>query len=347
MKRRRWIAPGIVILVLGVVVYRFRFPLLFFLITPVVDFRPEDVPPPPDYANLKFWAMHPEKDDPTSASDHLRVFWIHPTTLLNPLKWNENPDDGAAKRRFRWSLENQASLFTRCCRVYAPHYRQATLAAFWKTAGGFPARALAYSDVKRAFDRFLAEDAKEQPFVIAGHSQGAEHGLRLLQERISGHALQKRLIAAYLVGTPVHQESLRLSMPDIPVCSHPQQTACVISWSTFKETTNSENFFKKAVWPQGSGYHSVSGEFVCVNPVSWLLDGQTTSPEQHQGARLRKKAGLKIKARCERGALLVDDVDEWLDISMGGNYHLDDIALFYYDIENNVQTRRDAFLKAH
>jgi hypothetical protein len=56
---------------------------------------------------------------------------------------------------------------------------------------------------------------------------------------------------------------------------------------------------------------------------------------------------VKIRARCENSALLVDDVDAWLDLSLGGNYHLDDFALFYYDIEQNVRTRRDAFLNAH
>ncbi len=347
MKWRKWIAPGILILLLLVAINHFRFSFMFFLFTPWVEFKKDDVPAAPDYANLKSWAMHPVKSHPTSTSDALRVFWIHPTTYRSPLQWNENPMEAGATDRFQWTLEQQASIFTSCCLVHAPHYRQATLAAYWKTESGFQARALAYSDVRKAFDRFLAEDPVDKPFVLAGHSQGSEHGLRLLQDKISGTPLQKRLVAAYLIGIPIHLESMQRFLPDIPVCSQPDQIGCLISWSTFKETTNPEKFLRQAVWPQESGYHSVSGAFVCVNPVSWLLDGQTTSPEQHRGARLRKKPGLKIKARCAQNVLQVDDVDAWLDLSMGGNYHLDDFSLFYNDIETNIRTRRDAFLNAN
>jgi hypothetical protein len=201
--------------------------------------------------------------------------------------------------------------------------------------------------VKRAFDQFLAEIPGGAPFVIAGHSQGAEHGLRLLQEKIAGQGLQSRLVAAHLIGTPIHKESLLQFMPQISVYATPDQIGCLVGWATFKETTSPEKFFSRAVWPQESGYHNLSGEFVCVNPVSWLLHGQTISLDQHRGARLRKNSGLKIKARCDHNVLFVDDVDAWLDLTLGGNDRLDDFALFYYDIEQNVRTRRDAFLNAH
>lgn len=345
---RKWITSGILILVCGGVLYSLRIPIIFFLFTPIVDFKADKIPAAPDYTNLKSWAMHPGKDGGGAAApDRLRVFWIHPTTYRSPLQWNEDPSDAAATDRFSWTRERQVSIFQDCCIVYAPHYRQATLAAYWKTEGGFPARSVAYSDVKRAFEQFLAEGPADAPFLIAGHSQGAEHGLRLLQEKIAGKDLQKRLVAAYLIGTPIHKESLKQFMPGIPVCDAPDATGCLIAWSTFKETTSPEKFFSRAVWPQESGYHNVSGEFVCVNPVSWLLDGQMTSLDQHRGARLKKNPGLKIRARCENSVLLVDDVDAWLELSLGGNYHLDDFALFYYDIQENVRTRRDAFLNAH
>ncbi len=294
MKWRKWIAPGILILLLLVAINHFRFSFMFFLFTPWVEFKKDDVPAAPDYANLKSWAMHPEKSHPTSTSDALRVFWIHPTTYRSPLQWNENPMEAGATDRFQWTLEQQASIFTSCCLVHAPHYRQATLAAYWKTESGFQARALAYSDVRKAFDRFLAEDPVDKPFVLAGHSQGSEHGLRLLQDKISGTPLQKRLVAAYLIGIPIHLESMQRFLPDIPVCSQPDQIGCLISWSTFKETTNPEKFLKQAVWPQESGYHSVSGAFVCVNPVSWLLDGQVPSSIGAQAYELNRDSKSRL-----------------------------------------------------
>ncbi|HYX33428.1 MAG TPA: DUF3089 domain-containing protein [Oligoflexus sp.] len=346
MNWRKWILPAVMLLLIAFG-YSYRFQLFYLLITPIVDFDPDHLPPAPDYQDLKFWAMHPAKENLSDPAQGLQVFWIHPTTLRSPIRWNEAPGDIAATERFEWTRREQASLFLTCCRVFAPHYRQATLASFWQTKSGYQARSLAYSDVRRAFDQFLLDVNPGEPFVIAAHSQGTEHGLRLLHERIAGTPIQNQLLVAYLVGMPLHRESLDTFMPQIPICDRPEATGCLVGWSTLKETLNPENYRKHAVWPSESGYHSVAGDFVCVNPVSWKADGVGTSTDQHQGAHLRKHEGLKIKARCERGALLVDDVDANLMIAQNGNYHLDDYALFYYDIQKNVRTREAAYRDAN
>ena len=67
---------------------------------------------------------------------------------------------------------------------------------------------LAYSDVRRAFLRFLQSIDRTTGIVIAGHSQGSYHGSRILQEFFDGTPLQARLIAAYLPGYPIPAESL-------------------------------------------------------------------------------------------------------------------------------------------
>ena len=59
---------------------------------------------------------------------------------------------------------------------------------------------LAYSDVLRAFDYYLAHENHGRPFILASHSQGSLHALRLIQERLAGKPLQKQLVAAYLIG---------------------------------------------------------------------------------------------------------------------------------------------------
>ena len=64
--------------------------------------------------------------------------------------------------------------FNACCAVYAPRYRQANGRAFTHPdAKGQPALDLAYSDVERAFERFLAQ-TDDRPFLIASHSQGTQ-----------------------------------------------------------------------------------------------------------------------------------------------------------------------------
>ena len=65
---------------------------------------------------------------------------------------------------------------------------------------GFDALDLAYKDLSDAFKIFLQEHNNGKPFFIAGHSQGALHGQRLINEFISQKDSCKNFIAAYLIG---------------------------------------------------------------------------------------------------------------------------------------------------
>lgn len=90
----------------------------------------------------------------------------------------------------------KVSVFNGCCRLYAPHYRQATLAALKIPA----AMDVTYSDIARAFRFYIAHLNHGRPFIIASHSQGTAHAIRLLQQEIFGKPLCPRLVAAYLIG---------------------------------------------------------------------------------------------------------------------------------------------------
>lgn len=119
------------------------------------------------------------------------VFFLHPTTYFSGESWNQPLDDPETNRRTdERVLRNQASAFNGAGRVFAPRYRQATLGAFFTddTADADAARALAYSDVRRAFRHYLAEWGGDRPLVIAAHSQGSRMALRLLSEHFAGDA---------------------------------------------------------------------------------------------------------------------------------------------------------------
>ena len=60
---------------------------------------------------------------------------------------------------------------------------------------------MAYNDIKQAFDTFLEKFNNGRPIIIAGHSQGAGHAKRLLQDFFDNKPLQEKLVAAYLIGT--------------------------------------------------------------------------------------------------------------------------------------------------
>ena len=82
-------------------------------------------------------------------------------------------------------LRHQASVFNGCCEIYAPRYRQATIYSFLDHTNGAQALALAYGDVVRAFNTFLNRIEPQQPFVVAGHSQGTRHAAELVREHVT------------------------------------------------------------------------------------------------------------------------------------------------------------------
>ena len=122
-----------------------------------------------------------------AAQPAVDVFYVHPTTSKSRKVWNQDMADAAENRWVDESVvARQASVFSDCCRVFSPRYRAATAKAFASPAGRDAAFALAYSDIERAFDWYLAHENQGRPFIIAGHSQGAFHMATLLERRIDG-----------------------------------------------------------------------------------------------------------------------------------------------------------------
>ena len=129
-----------------------------------------DVIPPGIKGDL---AVNPQAD----------VFFIHPTTYLDNATWNARFDeDGFTGRQLEDAVVRyQVSTFNGCCRIFAPRYRQATLSVFVNPSDDSnKALDLAYSDVVRAFDRFIEKENNGRPFILASHSQGSLHATRLL-----------------------------------------------------------------------------------------------------------------------------------------------------------------------
>lgn len=166
--------------------------LLGFLVAPVfgaeLKLRPPPkpfssykAPPAPDYANKESWAVWPGRASPAdqippgidgtiAKNPKADVFFIHPTTFLANSSWNAKYDEGdfTGTQLDQAVLRYQVSAFNGCCRMYAPRYRQATLSAFLNPgADANKSFDLAYSDVVRAFDYYLANANKGRPFILA------------------------------------------------------------------------------------------------------------------------------------------------------------------------------------
>jgi hypothetical protein len=312
------------------------------------SFADEQHAPAPDYASNAAWAAPPGTDENANASQSANVFFIHPTTYLSPDSWNapfDNPGRGVGGGGVDITLRYQASVFAKCCRIFAPRYRQATVFAFLDTAGdGVKAIDLAYQDVERAFDVFLARNGGK-PFIIAGHSQGSIHLLRLVQQRIAGWPLEKLLIAAYAIGAAVPAD-----FKSIPPCADAAQRGCLVSWNSVSDA----NFDRSRggqvpIWLDGK-YDSVGARrLMCTNPLDWHLDSAAPA-SANRGSLSSNGAGaaptLKpsyAAAKCVDGQLVVDLPADRPDFrglpGTPGSLHIYDYGLFYANLQENAVLR--------
>lgn len=339
---------------------------------PALPFNPEDAAPPPNYAEDENWAGLPKRDGyedyaprgvspaASQGSAPVDVFFIHPTGYLAGDTWTFSmAKDTASEENTAWMMANQASAYNGCCNLYAPRYRQANIFAYFKDEDvREEVLAFAYQDVARAFAYFLENFSQGRPFIIASHSQGTHHGVRLLADQIDGTDLADRLVAAYLIGGGV-ASSLFESMQDIYLCNSPTDLGCAVHWDTYSD----------------SALHDAQPERVnnvCTNPLTWKLNGGLADKDQHVGAMpssgnftlalvgedqargvvfqpLGEPIPQMLQAQCKDGVLFVSDQGgSPLDpgsMGLGGNYHLLDYPLFYMDIRQNAKLRAQTYLQ--
>jgi len=321
-------------------------------------FSKERAPPAPDYVTDQAWAALPgAEESPASPPERLvDVFFLHPTTFLSPAGWNAAFDDPGRSAvagigaDVGMTLRGQASAFAGCCRIFAPHYRQATLYAFLDSGDdGLKAIDLAYQDVSRAFDAFLARRNGGKPFIVAGHSQGSIHLLRLVQERIAGTPLARQLVAAYAIGAAVPRD-----FNAIPVCTGEKQTGCIASWNSVAEPNSDRSRGGTVpIWLDGRYQQVGNRPLMCVNPLDWRLDG-SAGAQANLGVLSRSpgdaKATIKkgyAAARCVGGELVVDlpsdRTDFPLRVGAGASLHNFDYSLFYENLRANAADRVKAF----
>lgn len=300
----------------------------------------------PDYSNPDYWAAHPWKKDPSdsvpsplktekrdSAAD---VFFIYPTTYTEKKSgWNADINDPYINAKTDYStILYQASVFNQHCRVFAPRYRQAHLSAFFiDTSESNPVFDTAYADVKKAFQFYLDHYNNNRPIIIAGHSQGAKISERLLKEFFDGNPLQKKLIAAYIIGWPVLQNSFKA----IPVCRDSTQTGCFCSWRTFRR-----NYTPAYV-------HSENPISYVTNPLSWTTTDEYVNRAKNKGSVLRdfnKIFPATTGAQIHDGILWVNRPKFPGSVFYRSkNYHIADINLFYMNMRENIEQRIFAYLK--
>ncbi|MDQ2701206.1 MAG: DUF3089 domain-containing protein, partial [Actinomycetota bacterium] len=95
----------------------------------------------------------------------------------------------------------QASQFSRNCRVFAPIYAQFTIGSILGGTITPDVIATAYAGVKAAWNEYLRKFNRGRGIVLIGHSQGTGHLAKLVQETFDKRPnLRKRLVSAVLIG---------------------------------------------------------------------------------------------------------------------------------------------------
>ena len=362
-----WIIAGLTLLFLaGAFAYRiFEEDLMRWAFVPTGEFRELPMPDGATYADARLWIARPDiANNPSlwtpqgfapTRSPRASVFFIHPTSFLESSAWNGGLDDPESQNRARLFVRSQASAFNAVGAIWAPRYRQAAFGAFL-TDQDNARRAVdfAYRDVRAAYEMFLRQAPADRPIILAAHSQGSLHLLRLLEERIKGAPEAERIAAAYVVGWPVSETADLPALP-LPACERPDQAHCLLSWQSFSEPADPKmvtDVYDASVGP--GGVRRAGSAMLCVNPLTGTRGGAAPS-EANLGTLIPNEAFTEaefraraIPARCDlRGFLLIGDNDGLPEMGPyglpGNNYHVYDYALFWANIRADAERRVAAF----
>lgn len=304
-----------------------------------------------DYSQASHWLALP------AVVKEVDVFYIIPTA------WNSTSsgpeicaiDDPSLLTGAAAAYARQATAFEAVGNVFAPYYRQANLAVLSlppaeriAVIGGTPT-----SDVTGAFDFYIQHLNNNRPFILLGHSQGANVLSNLLAGYLKDHPdVYDRMIAAYALGYPITDDYLAAN-PHLRYATGPDDTGVVLSWNTEA--------------PEIAGANPVLFGMVgrVINPINWKTDETYAAASESLGSFLPTGASptsgwvkwphfADAQISLAKGVLICSsaDVNIW---SPGptpeapqawprGVYHTFDVPFYYYDIQANALNRVNKYL---
>jgi hypothetical protein len=275
------------------------------------------------------------------------VFYLYPTT-----SWTKNNatsmicaiDDSLMMADAAQDFTRQATAFNTAANVYAPYYRQDNSSPDNRlnVIAGIPT-----TDATAAFDYYIRHFNNGRPFILAGHSQGANIVCNLLSGYLkSNPKVYARMIAAYVIGGPVTKAFLK-DNPHLKFASGPDDTGVIISYNTEA--------------PDLTGVNPVLYGMVglVINPITWTRGETVADTSQGLGSLFPDKTGVWVKipqyadARVDtvKGVLVCTTADEnkiaILDSLSGfprGVYHSFDYPFYYFNLRQNAANRIQKFL---
>ena len=317
--------------------------LLMFYLTICAGLNSQET----DYSNKNNWACFPE-----GASDRYDVFFVAPTVFFgNDSLYNMPLNDDELRKRFIGAVNMEMAIYDNGnIDFYAPFYAQAGLNCF--VSRGYNDTASdteveqaflkAYNNVASAFEFYLSQS--DDPFILAGFSQGSEMLIRLMKDRFHDSDLHARMIAAYCIGWRLTEEDLQ-NNSNIKPAETETDLGVIICYST-----ESESIEKSLIVPEST---------FSINPLNWTNGFSKADMKENSGACFTDYSGAIVKEIPyftgayideKRGTLKVTDVNpkEYppkLGIFREGEYHIYDYMFFCRNLQKNVQTRINQFMK--
>ncbi len=290
---------------------------------------------PLNYSKPENWLQLPSE----GLLHDVDVFYVYPTVYLEHQPGWMDVNDQALRDAATGVLRVQGGVFTGSANLFAPMYRQVSIGVLDLPEEEFTSYiSAAYEDVKDAFEYYLENLNQDRPFILAGHSQGSEMILELMKDKFADEALQKQLVAAYIIGYSVTKEDTDLH-PWMRIAQSDRDVGVIITYNT----QSADAAGSPVLLP---GAH-------CVNPLNWTTAGIYAADSLNLGAVFFNRDHKMINeipaftgARIDKqGALVVDgpDPDDFFNpdhpVFPRGVYHAFDYNFFYRNLEENVALR--------
>lgn len=173
-----------------------------------------------------------------AANPPIDCFYVYPTISTDPGVYSDMTPDAAEMN----VVAQQFARFRQVCRVFAPSYRQITLAGLRRAmAGGLGTLSSGpqYNDVRDAWRYYMEHDNNGRGVVLVGHSQGSFILTSLIANEIDGKTDQKKLVSAMLMGVTIEVPKGRDvggSFKSVPLCHTASETGCLVTFSTYRST---------------------------------------------------------------------------------------------------------------
>ena len=213
----------------------------------------------------------------------------------------------------------------------------------WAVLDSIPAK-----DVIAAFDYYIKHYNKGKPYILMGHSQGAQVLLLSLKYYMPKHPkTYARMVCAYVIGYPVTAEFMSENK-HLKFAESAGDTGVIVSYNTQSPSV-----------APGANIVMANEIGLVINPINWKRDETQATAEESLGSYMpvddQGNFGLiprfaDARINLAKGVVECSSVNETdmfnLSGSMGpGIYHSFDIPFYYYNLRENALFRFNRFLE--